>query len=84
MAFTVKAARYGIGTGPEESVDVTRAVQKVATKKGLAIARVDNTALGVGPIFPGLRKRLYVSYKNGGVASTASALERKSLKIGKS
>lgn len=79
MDFQIRAARYGVST--KESADVTEVVKSLATADGLAIEKVSNDLLKVGGIYPGQRKRLVVDYTVDGVEKSASALERKSLRL---
>lgn len=79
--ITIVSARYGIGTGEGEFVDVTEKVKSLATADGLEIPKVSNDLLGVGNPFQGQRKRLYVVYTQDGTQHAADALERKSLRL---
>lgn len=83
MAFQVRAARYGIGSKPGESVDVTEKVRTFVGKNGLKVPRVSNAVLGLGAVFPGQRKRLWIDYAVDGKAGSTSVLERKSLRFPK-
>jgi glycosyltransferase involved in cell wall biosynthesis len=77
--LTILSARYGVSEA--ETVDVADVV-RAAVKDGARLdLTVTNEALGVGPVYPGQRKRLWVTYHDGkpGVAVT---LERKSLRLG--
>ena len=81
MALEIRSARYGIGKKPDEYVDVTKVISKLVTPKGLKLPRVSNESLGLGPVFKGRRKRLWIDYVIDGQPGTAATLERKSLRI---
>lgn len=79
MTFKILKATYGADAG---SVDVTAAVRALAKPAGLAIPKVSNDGLGVGPMLPGVRKRLTVDYRaTDGSVHRVQAWERKSLTI---
>lgn len=82
VAFQITSAKYGTGLKEGEYVDVTQAVQALAGPTGLELPRVNNEALGVGSVFPGKRKRLWIEYSTDAGPKTASVIERKSLKLG--
>lgn len=83
MTLTVTSAKYGTGLKPGEYVDVTATVQKSVGKKGLRLPPVTNESLGVGAVFPGKRKRLWIDYTVDGKPQSASVIERKSLRLPK-
>lgn len=82
MKVEIISAKYGVGAGDGQSVDVTEVLKGLVTDTGLEIKKVGNEVLAVGNPFQGQRKRLTVKYTvDGGPEQIAEALERKSITL---
>lgn len=79
--LVIVSAKYGVGLKDGEFVDVTEKVRSLVTDSGLRLV-VTNEALGVGPVFKGKRKRLWVEHVVGDKVERDDAIERRTLSLG--
>jgi hypothetical protein len=74
------SARYGIADTPHKSADVTDVVSSFK-KNGRIEVWVNNDTMGVGNIYAGTPKTLYVRYSEGGISRSVEVPETHKLSI---